>query len=255
MLKSKIFKFQKGGVKPYVTSDSNDTRIRAYSDSLLLYNLSEKQRLKGTNNKENLLLNNKGSDVIDEREREWYQSMREKHKDKFFSGSDVYIKVQGADDRLKPNSIDNDYNNDEYFHPDIKPIKGYNWSTDYGLKRLLDSNDNFLYKKPTQEVIYRPNQPLPIKPQNNRPQTQGVLKSINTIPQDNRTKTPIKKIKPLGLKNAPTNNKKELAPIMQNRQTVPYFNEYEMWKGKNIPNYEMNPNNSPSSFDNKYKKR
>ena len=150
--------YQQGGKKkPIYVDDKNDPRYRAYQDSLLLHNLSEKQRLKGTNNKENIIFNNKGSDVLDERERKWYQDTRKKLKGKFFPNSEVSIMIQGNDDRKNPKSKQNDYNNDEYFHPDIKPVKGYNWSTEKGLTRLLESNDNFLYKKPTQPVEVRPN--------------------------------------------------------------------------------------------------
>lgn len=146
--------FQQGGQKkPIYVNSKNDLRYVAYQDSLLLNNLSEKQRLKGTNNKENILFNNKSSDVLDERERRWYQDTRKQLKGKFFPNSEVSIMIQGNDDRKNPKSKQNDYNNDEYFHPDIKPIKGYNWSTESGLLRMVESNDNFLYKKPQQLVI------------------------------------------------------------------------------------------------------
>jgi len=154
--------YKKGGKvtenppKIYTDRKQFEQAQRMYNDSLLLYTLSEKQRLKGTNNKENILFNKKGSDVLDENERRWYQDTRKQLKGKFFPDSEVTIKIQGEDDRKRPNSKENDYNNDEYFHPDIKPIKGYNWSTETGLTRLLESNDNFLYKKPVQPVVYQP---------------------------------------------------------------------------------------------------
>jgi hypothetical protein len=151
--------YKGGGQNPakvYTDRKQFEQAQRMYNDSLLLYTLSEKQRLKGTNNKENILFNKKGSDVLDENERRWYQDTRKQLKGKFFPDSEVTIKIQGEDDRKRPNSKENDYNNDEYFHPDIKPIKGYNWSTETGLTRLLESNDNFLYKKPVQPVVYQP---------------------------------------------------------------------------------------------------
>jgi hypothetical protein len=151
-------KFADGGkVQPYITNNPNDPRIQKYQDSLLLYNLSEKQRLKGKYNKENIVFNTKNDDVLDERERKWYQDTRKKLKGKFFPNSEVSIMIKGKDDRSNQNSTENDYNNDEYFHPDIKPLKGYNWSNENGIKRLLESNDNFLYKKPVQPVILNQN--------------------------------------------------------------------------------------------------
>lgn len=178
------YSFQKGGSKqnpPKVYTDIKqfEQAQRMYNDSLLLYTLSEKQRLKGTNNKENILFNKKGSDVLDENERRWYQDTRKQLKGKFFPDSEVTIKIQGEDDRKRPNSKENDYNNDEYFHPDIKPIKGYNWSTETGLTRLLESNDNFLYKKPVQPVVYQPQQ----KTNTQKPQTVNTIKGKvpNTI--------------------------------------------------------------------------
>ncbi len=142
--------------KPIYVTDPNDPRLQMYSDSSLLFNLSNDQMLKGTNNKENILLNKSGSDVLTSREREWYKKTKNQLKNKSYPNSYVTIKVQGDKDSDKPNSLDNDYNNDEYFHPDIKPIGGYNWSSSTGIKRLLDSNDNFLYKEPVQPIVYKP---------------------------------------------------------------------------------------------------
>jgi hypothetical protein len=153
MAKNKKQYAKNGYTSSIRTTDPDDPRLRAYNDSLLLYNLSEKQRLKGTNNKENYLFNKQGSDLMSKEERKWWQEARKQLEGKFFPNSEVSIQIQGSDDRKNPNSMQNDYNNDEYFHPDIKPIKGYNWSTAEGFKRLSESNDNFLYKKPEQQII------------------------------------------------------------------------------------------------------
>ena len=148
-----IKQYQRAGtVKPIYVQSKNDPRYKAYNDSLLLYKLSERQRLKGTNNKENILFNKKGSKLQEIAKDLGYLDIKEGH---FFPNSKVAIQVQGEDDRKKPNSLENDYNNDEYVHPNIAPVKGYNWSTETGLKRLLESNDNFLYKKPQQQVIVK----------------------------------------------------------------------------------------------------
>ena len=156
---------QNGGQRPPIyVSDQNDKRLQMYNDSSLLFTLSNTQMLKGTNNKENLLLNKSGSDVLTSEEREWYRKTKEQLKNKSYPNSYVNVLVQGSRDSDNPNSLENDYNNDEYFHPDIKPIGGYNWSSEKGFKRLVESNDNFLYKKPVQPIIYKPTAPTTSAP-------------------------------------------------------------------------------------------
>jgi hypothetical protein len=148
-----LYQYQRAGtVKPIYVQSKNDPRYKAYNDSLLLYKLSERQRLKGTNNKENILFNKKGSHLQEMAKDYGYFNIKDGH---FFPNSKVGIIIQGEDDRKKPNSLENEYNNDEYVHPNIAPVKGYNWSTETGFKRLIESSDNFLYKKPQQQVIVK----------------------------------------------------------------------------------------------------
>lgn len=129
-----------GKVKPIITNNPKDPRLVAYQDSLNLYNLSTAQYKKAKNPSKITGTSEDFTDIVND--------------SKVVKGN-VRQFVQGD---LDNNREENVFNNDEFVHPNIKPIGEYWWSNkgNYNPLRMTEGNKNFLYKKPNQPVVYQP---------------------------------------------------------------------------------------------------
>lgn len=137
----KIQLYPNGGkVKPIVVNNPKDPRLIAYQDSLNLYNLSTSQYKKAKNPSAVTGSNEDFSEIVD--------------RSKVVKGN-VRQFVHGD---LDNNREENVFNNDEFVHPNIKPVGEYWWSNkgNYNPLRMIEGNKNFLYKKPNQPVVYQP---------------------------------------------------------------------------------------------------
>lgn len=171
--------------KPIIVTDKNDPRLRAYNDSLNLYNYSklqqqltkpltyEKVPINATFEKDNYprqkrledykkqlleALNNK---VIKKEDYDLMIKNSENLSGVSKSTTDKALQKKG-DDIIKNNPNFywmNDENSPDLFHKKIKPVKSYTASSDKGAR-------NWIFKEPTQPVVYQEEKklekPIPI---------------------------------------------------------------------------------------------